>query len=112
MHHQHRKDRLGASDYLSVNHSNQWILAILLHCQGLEDAVHGSARRLQSGYVADTVERRLHLRQKFSHLLANMLSISNAGMQSGGLQRCHRGTQFGSNFIKSKVSINKKKQPC
>jgi hypothetical protein len=56
------------------------------------------------------VERRLHLRQKFSHLLANVLSISNAGIQSGGLQRRRRGTQFGSNFIKSKISVSRGKQ--
>jgi hypothetical protein len=32
MHHQNGKDGLGASDYLSVNRGNQWILAIFLHC--------------------------------------------------------------------------------
>jgi hypothetical protein len=70
-----------------VNHSNQWIFAVLLHCQGLEDASHGSAYRFRSRNVADMVKRRSRLRQKILHLLANAFRVLNAGFESSRLQR-------------------------
>jgi hypothetical protein len=39
-----------------------------------------------------------------------MLSISNTGIQSGGLYRHRRNIQFGRNFIKSRVSVSRGKQ--
>jgi hypothetical protein len=103
MHHHHREDGLRTNGYLSANHGNQWILVVLPQCQSFKDASHGSARRLRSEYIADAMKRRMHLCQKVSHLLANMLCGFNARFQSSGLRRRLPSTQFGGNFKKCKA---------